>query len=551
MAVKNRIILKKRNFRPTGKNLGEFEPSQLTPVPLTWKDSNIDSENQGNQPPSDIPQPPPPKDPNPIKKAPQDSHEQDNKSSQQDNPNPNDETDGGAPPMPFDVPQVEFTDSPETRNSDDGDTGDDSGMPGGDNAFDEPDSEEDGEGMPGDSSDDSSGDSGDSSDDASTGDSGGGRSFRDDSSDDSSNTKGSGSDAGSENSGDDSDSNNSGGGDSSNNTGSSQGGDSGNGSDDSSGSKDGITGDSGDSGDSGEEERELSDLEKQLKQLEDNRSDVSKKSEQVRQERAESEEADAKSAQDKANEIAETAAKKAAEDENATEEGKRNSRNVVSNLQSVNKPAEFSTKLTNSWRDKLEEVFLKAFGILIYEDPEALNPKIQDAPPGREAEMVVAQDIVIMLDCSGSMGAPAFREAITHIGSILKTNIDAISKNTNFHVLFWSNVFPADSDYKKIPAMRATQVVSRLREGVAQGGTDIIPAFRFLKRKGIKMPDLVVILTDGELHGESYAANFKKATTGFQSNVVWGLCRSHYGYETVMRLDPTAKREGRIIKFAK
>lgn len=56
------------------------------------------------------------------------------------------------------------------------------------------------------------------------------------------------------------------------------------------------------------------------------------------------------------------------------------------------------------WKAKLEKLFRKALGQRITMNPNMINKRIEDAPPGREDIETQMIKVAVLIDCSGSMG---------------------------------------------------------------------------------------------------------------------------------------------------
>lgn len=212
----------------------------------------------------------------------------------------------------------------------------------------------------------------------------------------------------------------------------------------------------------------------------------------------------------------------------------------------------FNPRAASDWRRNLERVLDGALGFNIVTNPNLINKKIEDAPPGREDELPEIRNIIILLDCSGSMGAKKFLQVIEHLDTMMR--VRNMSK-TNFHIIDWGDTY-VQSVSKTYIKVKGVQFKREIIKHAEHGwGTNIIPAFLVASQKCPK-PDAIIIMTDGEIFdgdrmgstaegkiAEQYVKKFRK-------KIIWALTYDG-SVKGVGDFDPTAKAMGRIIKFKK
>lgn len=144
------------------------------------------------------------------------------------------------------------------------------------------------------------------------------------------------------------------------------------------------------------------------------------------------------------------------------------------------------------WKAKLEKLFRKALGQRITMNPNMINKRIEDAPPGREDIETQMIKVAVLIDCSGSMGSGAFKKVIMQMDAMIKA--DKQMRNVLFYIIPFE-MWNAEKCIKLMVKCKGSRLKSELMKFEAMGGTDIVPGFQALMRK-VKNPDSIIVLSD-------------------------------------------------------
>ena len=379
----------------------------------------------------------------------------------------------------------------------------------------------------------------------------------------------------SDSSGDGSDGDSESGGESGDESGRSSGGE---GSDDSSGSGDGGSGGSGggdidydsdwDSGEDDESGWSQSELEKAIDTVDAGESESSKKR-RVEEERREKEKENEKQntpamrndpdEMKAAKDMLGQAIKETRDnDKKSDDSGNRRSRrdddlsenDVLGAMGAGSLTSMFNPGNIADWKIQLEKILDQALGFDIITNPNLVNKKLEDAPPGREDEIPDIKSIVVLLDCSGSMGATKFIEVIKHMDIMFQVRkMDKVF----FHLIGWgtNDVKRVAASYQKVKGRNFKRTIMTYKGDM--GSTNIVPAFLVASQKAHK-PDAVLILTDADIFDGSkmgvttegkIAAEYVKKN---RKHIIWVLT-SDATPRNVTPFDPTAVAMKRVIKF--
>ena len=225
---------------------------------------------------------------------------------------------------------------------------------------------------------------------------------------------------------------------------------------------------------------------------------------------------------------------------------------ILKELGAGNLTTLFNPGNLQDWRSRLDRIFDKALGFDIITNPNLVNKKIEDAPPGREDETPQIKNIAVLLDMSGSMGAREFKQVISHIDTMLQAR-----KLTKvwFHIIGFgtSNINDIPAYYAKVKGSKFKQTMMTKFKNDAGWMTDILPGIVFCSMK-VHRPDAVIIMTDAEFNGnlsqferDSKAKMFMKKN---KNKIIWALT-ANARMQGVQDYDPTAISKKRYIKFKK
>ena len=212
------------------------------------------------------------------------------------------------------------------------------------------------------------------------------------------------------------------------------------------------------------------------------------------------------------------------------------------NITSLYKPV-----VKKKWQKLFTDLLERALGYSIQFNPNLINKRIEDAPPGRESERSEIKNIMILLDCSGSMGSQAFIKVINHLDAMMKS-YDLSS--ANFVVTGFGSY-----DIKKVISMTKKCKGKKLKTTVmsgysAGGGTDLAPALKYAVTKHKNM-DAYLIFTDGAISDPRDCANDMICKKFFKTNkdrIIWVLTTKH-SLDTVKSIDSYSIRKKQYVVF--
>ena len=199
------------------------------------------------------------------------------------------------------------------------------------------------------------------------------------------------------------------------------------------------------------------------------------------------------------------------------------------------------------WKGKLEKLFKKALGQRITMNPNMINKRIEDAPPGREDIETQMVKVAIIIDCSGSMGSGAFKKVIMQMDAMIKA--DKQMRNVLFYIIPFETWDVKDC-IKKMVKCKGTKLKTELMKFVAKGGTDILPAIHAMMLK-VKQPDSIIILSDCRVNdfGGTVGDNvYRKWLKKYRDRIIWVLT-SKQDISFMNALDSYAKKQDRYVVF--
>lgn len=198
------------------------------------------------------------------------------------------------------------------------------------------------------------------------------------------------------------------------------------------------------------------------------------------------------------------------------------------------------------WKAKLEKLFRKALGQRITMNPNMINKRIEDAPPGREDIETQMIKVAVLIDCSGSMGSGAFKKVIMQMDAMIKA--DKQMRNVLFYIIpfeYWD----ASECIKRMVKCKGTRLKSELMKFEAMGGTDIVPGFQALMRK-VKNPDSIIVLSDCGVSASRTVSDptYQKCVKKYRDRIIWVLT-SKRDISDMNAIDPYAKKQDRYVVF--
>lgn len=253
-----------------------------------------------------------------------------------------------------------------------------------------------------------------------------------------------------------------------------------------------------------------SELEKALKKAENSLSDLEKKE----REKIEKEDKtkDNKPQQPKQlSDVEKKAAKDLIEDAIRSAKDKGNDENVeemndlLSKLDAHTLTSMVNVRGKGDWKHQLDKIFDQATGAEISINPNLVNKRIEDAPPGREDDTNQITHIAVLMDQSGSMGSHKFKTAISHVDTMLSVRKLG---NVNFHIVGFAAKSLKDTaaTYKKTKG-RMLKKILLSEYANSGGGTHLTEAFQVLATK-VRKVDAIMIFTDAEVYdGKTFNDN--------------------------------------------
>lgn len=198
------------------------------------------------------------------------------------------------------------------------------------------------------------------------------------------------------------------------------------------------------------------------------------------------------------------------------------------------------------WKAKLEKLFRKALGQRITMNPNMVNKRIEDAPPGREDIETQMIKVAVLIDCSGSMGSGAFKKVIMQMDAMIKA--DKQMRNVLFYIIPFE-MWNAEKCIKLMVKCKGSRLKSELMKFEAMGGTDIVPGFQALMRK-VKNPDSIIVLSDCGVNASRTVSDptYQKCVKKYRDRIIWVLT-SKRDISDMNAIDPYAKKQDRYVVF--
>lgn len=198
------------------------------------------------------------------------------------------------------------------------------------------------------------------------------------------------------------------------------------------------------------------------------------------------------------------------------------------------------------WKAKLEKLFRKALGQRITMNPNMINKRIEDAPPGREDIETQMIKVAVLIDCSGSMGSGAFKKVIMQMDAMIKA--DKQMRNVLFYIIPFE-MWNAEKCIKLMVKCKGSRLKSELMKFESMGGTDIVPGFQALMRK-VKNPDSIIVLSDCGVNASRTVSDptYQKCVKKYRDRIIWVLT-SKRDISDMNAIDPYAKKQDRYVVF--
>ena len=199
------------------------------------------------------------------------------------------------------------------------------------------------------------------------------------------------------------------------------------------------------------------------------------------------------------------------------------------------------------WQKLFSSLLEKALGFTIQFNPNLINKRIEDAPPGRESERKEIKNIMILLDCSGSMGSQAFIKVINHLDAMMKS-YDLSSAQ---FVISGFGGHEMKSVISKTRKCRGKKLKATIMSGYEAGGsTYLAPALQYAVTKHKDM-DAYLIFTDGGISDTDTCSRDPICTKFFKRNkdrIIWVLTTKNY-MDYVRRIDDYSIRKKQYVVF--
>ena len=198
------------------------------------------------------------------------------------------------------------------------------------------------------------------------------------------------------------------------------------------------------------------------------------------------------------------------------------------------------------WKAKLEKLFRKALGQRITMNPNMINKRIEDAPPGREDIETQMIKVAVLIDCSGSMGSGAFKKVIMQMDAMIKA--DKQMRNVLFYIIPFE-AWSAAECVKRMVKCKGTKLKAELMKFRAKGGTNIVPGVHAMMKK-VKNPDSIIVLSDcGVTVGTTVSdSTYQKWLKKYRDRIIWVLT-SKRDISYMSAIDPYAKKQDRYVVF--
>ncbi len=207
-------------------------------------------------------------------------------------------------------------------------------------------------------------------------------------------------------------------------------------------------------------------------------------------------------------------------------------------------------RMKSDWRSTLDKIFDMALGSEVFINPNLMNKKIEDAPPGSEDDMNRIERIAVLMDCSGSMGASQFKQALEHVDTMLKARRLG---HVKFHIYGFG-----DTDMREILStgkiVKGSAFLKTMKANFQEKnwGTYLTPAMCVLSQK-VKHPDAIFIFTDAEIFDAEIFKRTKEAVAyvkKFKKRIIWVLT-SNAQPQKIKDFDPYAFQNKLYVKFKK
>ena len=198
------------------------------------------------------------------------------------------------------------------------------------------------------------------------------------------------------------------------------------------------------------------------------------------------------------------------------------------------------------WKAKLEKLFRKALGQRITMNPNMINKRIEDAPPGREDIETQMIKVAVLIDCSGSMGSGAFKKVIMQMDAMIKA--DKQMRNVLFYIIPFE-AWSAAECVKRMVKCKGTKLKAELMKFRAEGGTNIVPGVHAMMKK-VKNPDSIIILSDCVVNASSTVSDptYQKCLKKYRDRIIWVLT-SKRDISYMNAIDSYAKKQDRYVVF--
>ena len=198
------------------------------------------------------------------------------------------------------------------------------------------------------------------------------------------------------------------------------------------------------------------------------------------------------------------------------------------------------------WEKTLHSILKRALGTSVSFNPNLINKRIPDAPPGRESSQKSMRQVYILLDCSASMGADKFKKAILSINDFIKQSRKDLSK-VEFVVIPWGDSYLNVKDY--LTRLNINNFKRILSIDSMGWSTFIVPALSYIKRRANRA-DLIMILTDAQIfdYTEASTGAYKSFFTNNKQRIVW-IVTPDYSKQYLLSMDKTALKDNRVIRL--
>ena len=198
------------------------------------------------------------------------------------------------------------------------------------------------------------------------------------------------------------------------------------------------------------------------------------------------------------------------------------------------------------WKAKLEKLFRKALGQRITMNPNMINKRIEDAPPGREDIETQMVKVAVLIDCSGSMGSGAFKKVIMQMDAMIKA--DKQMRNVLFYIIPFE-AWSAAECVKRMVKCKGTKLKAELMKFKAEGGTNIVPGVHAMMKK-VKNPDSIIVLSDCGVNVITTVSDstYQKWLKKYRDRIIWVLT-SKRDISYMSAIDPYAKKQDRYVVF--